>query len=1716
MTKIASRRASLAASTILAAGLVLVAVPAHAQSLPDTGNVSSVTAGLGGGAPGSTNPTFTTTGVPGAQTLQVDLKDNRTILTWGGTGFNIAAGNTVDFKDARAASGVTGRTDNIAVLNRDLNSTGNVSNISGTLRSDANVAVYVINKGGVYFGGTASVDTGSFFASASDLSNDNDFLNAATTLRFAQYQSGRAVGTNPGARFKTTASTSTNGGRMGDLVFIGSIVTHNDNVISTVGGDAALIAATDVTVLSAPGSPLSFTINRGTDVTNASEIVYVGGALTAGNVVVAGVNASSAIRDALVRVNGTLSATGAVVTDRGVVLTAGNSAAGVTVAPTNYLHGILAGTGTINSASNIYFGTSAPTAGSSTISGTINATKLLDVTGATNFGPSSGSAVTGSITAAMIAIHGSVGFSYNPVKTTTGDLTFDGTASISANASFDIAGSLTGTGATFIHVGSTVNVGGQISVVTTGPQTWSSDTTAVGPIYLESGTSFNPISIGSNTIRSGSDVTIRAPGNILVSGTLDAGGRIDVRSSAQVRVNSAIGAHGVRLMANANGGFTSSNLLVGTISAPGSDADVTLSGFDIQKISDIGTGLTTAYSLTAGRDIFITTTKVGQSFLIDTLIAARSANVTMVSIEGTRIEGSSGTVTLRASNSVNVGELVAGTDVDVAATNAVVIGNARAMLGNLTFASTAGAILLGSTNSASSFTAGANFTATTPGAVQLRGSATIGGDLNATGNTVILGTAGFLGNQIKAAGAINLTSTTFSVQVNGNASVQSNSDGIGTEAITVSAATNATFSAGSSLLAGTNRQSDIRIRSGATNSVTLSNLSARSLLGATGTDPFTNGLVRNAPISLRGQVNLINTLSLQATGIPIVGAATVTAGDIDLRASSAISIDAALTASGDVGVRTSSGTLTVGTGGSVGGRDIVLSTPDAFVNNGGAGVLAASGHWVVYSADPSGDTFGGLDSGNTAIWGSTLATRDPSTIAGNRYVFALTPTLTFTAAGLSKVYGTQLTSAATPFTVTGYQPGVAGAFLADSAATAYSGAPIVDSAGFAARAPVAGSPYAITITAGTLRSDTGYALAFGPNGAITVTPKGLTATVTANNKTYDGTTTASGTILLNGIVAGDTVGTSGATYAFADKNAGTGKTVTVTGATLTGADAGNYTLIIPAGIVADIFKKAITAGIVANNKTYDGTTTGTGAVTLNGAVSGDAVAATGTTFTFADKNAGVGKNVAVAGTALTGADAGNYTLTVSASAVADILKAALTANVVANSKVYDGTTTASGSITLNGVVAGDSVGTTGATFVFADKNAGTGKTVNVAGATLTGADAGNYTVSIPATVLADILKKAITATAVANNKTYDGTTAGSGTVALNGVIAGDAVTAGGTTFTFADKNAGTGKTVSITGTVLSGADAGNYALSVPASVIADILKKAITGAAVANSKTYDGTTTGTGAVTLTGLIAGDAVTATGTSFTFADKNVGTSKNVAVAGTTLSGADAGNYTLTIPASVFADILKKTLSATVAVNSKVYDGTTAGTGTVTLNGVVAGDAVSLTSTTFTFADKNAGTGKAVGLAGTALSGADAGNYAFTVPTNATGTITPRPLAIAANNASKTQGEADPVLTYTLGSGSLVSGDTLLGLLARSSGEAPGTYAIGQGTLSAGSNYLITFTSGTFTIALNPANAQQQTLRAIALPAQVQAPQTSATGDATLRKEDLCGDDRQCVAR
>src|SRR5207249_4148498 len=139
---------------------------------------------------------------------------------------------------------------------------------------------------------------------------------------------------------------------------------------------------------------------------------------------------------------------------------------------------------------------------------------------------------------------------------------------------------------------------------------------------------------------------------------------------------------------------------------------------------------------------------------------------------------------------------------------------------------------------------------------------------------------------------------------------------------------------------------------------------------------------------------------------------------------------------------------------------------------------------------------------------------------------------------------------------------------------------------------------------------------------------------------------------LAGVINADVVSLTGGTATFADKNVGNGKTVTATGLSLSGADAGSYVLASStATTAADITATGLTVtGVTAGNKVYDGNASATlnlSGAALVGVTSGDTVTlnTASASGVFADKAVGAGKPVNVSGLTLGGADAADYTLT---------------------------------------------------------------------------------------------------------------------------------------------------------------------------------------------------------------------------------------------------------------------------------------------------------------------------------------------------------------------------------------------------------------------------------------------------------------------------------------
>jgi filamentous haemagglutinin family N-terminal domain len=446
-----------------------------------------------------------------------------------------------------------------------------------------------------------------------------------------------------------------------------------------------------------------------------------------------------------------------------------------------------------------------------------------------------------------------------------------------------------------------------------------------------------------------------------------------------------------------------------------------------------------------------------------------------------------------------------------------------------------------------------------------------------------------------------------------------------------------------------------------------------------------------------------------------------------------------------------------------------------------------------------------------------------------------------------------------------------------------------------------------TVELGGLYSNQqGYDIEYVGTATLNIDPRTLTIDATAQNRTYDGTTAATVT-LTDDRIAGDDLTISFSSASFDDKNAGTGKMVTVFDISVTGADANNYTWNNTATATADIHRRTLNVTADAQDKTYDGTTAAT-ATLDDDRVAGDALMLGYASADFDDKNVGTGKTVTVAGIAVTGADADNYTWNTTTTTTASIERATLSVTgATAQNRAYDGTTpVAIQGATLSGVFGNDAVTLTNAnTGSMADKHVGNGKAVTTAMG-LSGADANNYVLLQPAGLTVDITPRELLISATGHNRTYDGTTVA--TVTLDDDrVAGDLLSLSHASAAFDDKNAGQGKTVTVAGISVTGDDANNYTWNTTATATADIERAMLHITAVGHDRLYDGTTPAT--VTLEDdRIAGDVLSLSYASAAFLDAAVGSDKQIEVLGISVTGADAHNYTWNTSTSAVANIFE----------------------------------------------------------------------------------------------------------------------------------------------------------------------------------------------------------------
>ncbi len=225
-----------------------------------------------------------------------------------------------------------------------------------------------------------------------------------------------------------------------------------------------------------------------------------------------------------------------------------------------------------------------------------------------------------------------------------------------------------------------------------------------------------------------------------------------------------------------------------------------------------------------------------------------------------------------------------------------------------------------------------------------------------------------------------------------------------------------------------------------------------------------------------------------------------------------------------------------------------------------------------------------------------------------------------------------------------------------------------------------------------------------------ISPAPLTVTAQTNTKTYDTNTSAAAIPVVTGLKGTDTV--TGLAETYYTKNAGTGKTLTVSpGYTVNGGDSGlNYcSAAIAACAVSDggTVRLAVdTTGVInpalltitaqTYHKTYDATESAAAGPVVSGLLGTDTV--TNLSETYDTKNAGTGKTLSVATyTVNDGNNGKNYcsaagclanaggTVNLVVNNTGGITAAPLTIKAQTNTKPYDGNTSAAAEPTVTGL-----------------------------------------------------------------------------------------------------------------------------------------------------------------------------------------------------------------------------------------------------------------------------------------------------------------------------------------------------------------------------------------------------------------------------------------------
>ncbi len=252
----------------------------------------------------------------------------------------------------------------------------------------------------------------------------------------------------------------------------------------------------------------------------------------------------------------------------------------------------------------------------------------------------------------------------------------------------------------------------------------------------------------------------------------------------------------------------------------------------------------------------------------------------------------------------------------------------------------------------------------------------------------------------------------------------------------------------------------------------------------------------------------------------------------------------------------------------------------------------------------------------------------------------------------------------------------------------------------------------------------------------TITPAPLTlGGVVAADKVYDGTTAASvsGGGLV-GLFSGDavTLNTDAMSGRFDNRNVGTDKPVSISGAALAGAGSANYTLAQPTGLKADITAALLQISADPASKVYDGTTDASTTWHLSTGSLFGTDTLDSARLSFDTRHAGSNKSLLLSDAVVSDGNGGaNYTITLADNAGSSITPAHLVLTADAAYKAYDGNTDAQTTwhVSSGALFGTDVLSSVGLSYDTAE--IGINKTLHLSEAVLADGNGGaNYTITL--------------------------------------------------------------------------------------------------------------------------------------------------------------------------------------------------------------------------------------------------------------------------------------------------------------------------------------------------------------------------------------------------